>query len=99
MLFKGLYLSGFALPHGPDSRYFWSRHPRSEQGGRLKDIGVSNAVMVITFLALAGLIFPLNGAISRSDLPAVTRVSGMMLSSLIPLIFFIKRFVKYRFKK
>lgn len=69
------------------------------KGVRRKDIGVSNAVMIITFLVLAGLVFPLSSAISRSDIPAVLRVSVMMLSSLIPLIFFIKRFAKYRLKK
>jgi hypothetical protein len=69
------------------------------KGVRRKDIGVSNAVMIVTFLALVGLIVPLNGAISRADTPSIYRVGFMMLISLISLILFIKRFINYRLDK
>jgi hypothetical protein len=58
---------------------------------------ISNAVMVLTFLILLGLIFPLTGSIERGDNSALIRVLIMMASSLISFIFFVKRFINDRF--
>ncbi|PWE00355.1 hypothetical protein [Marinilabilia rubra] len=60
--------------------------------------GISNAVMVITFMILLGLIFPLKGSIERGDTPALLRVLTMMVVSLISFIFFLKRFINDRIK-
>jgi hypothetical protein len=58
---------------------------------------ISNMVMVLTFLILVGLIFPLTGSIERGDTPALIRVIIMMTASLISLIFLVKRFINDRF--
>ncbi len=58
---------------------------------------ISNTVMVLTFLVLIGLIFPLRGAIDRGDTPSLIRVIIMMSASLISLFFLAKRFINDRF--
>jgi peptidoglycan/LPS O-acetylase OafA/YrhL len=58
---------------------------------------ISNTVMVLTFLILVGLIFPLTGSIERGDTPALIRVIIMMAASLFSFIFFVKRFINDRF--
>ncbi|WP_291858203.1 hypothetical protein [Marinilabilia sp.] len=60
--------------------------------------GISNAVMVLTFLILAGLVFPLTGSLERGDTPALIRVLIMMVTSLIVLIFFVRRFINDRIR-
>jgi len=59
----------------------------------------SHIAVVLTFLVLLGLIKPLMGSLAREDTIAITRVSIMILSSLIALIYFIKSFIAARSKK
>lgn len=61
--------------------------------------GISNTVMVLTFLILIGLIFPLKGSMERNDIPALLRVSTMMVASLISLVYFVKRFINDRIRE
>ncbi len=68
------------------------------KGVRKRRKAITTSVMILTFLVLIGLIFPLSGAISRSDLPAIIRVSIMMFASLVSLIFLVKRFIDARIK-
>lgn len=66
------------------------------KGVRERKKAITSAVMILTFLVLVGLIFPLSGSISRADTPAIIRVSIMMLASLVSLIFLVKRFFDAR---
>ena len=59
---------------------------------------ISHLAVLATFICLLGLFMPLNGAIERGDNLAVARVSSMIASSVIALIFFIKSFIKARRK-
>ena len=68
------------------------------KGVKLYYRGIANAVMILTFLVLAGLLIPLKGAIERNDTTALIQVIIMMVASLISLVFFIRRFVNTRLK-
>jgi uncharacterized membrane protein len=53
---------------------------------------IAHIAIVVTLLALLGLVMPLKAAISRSDNMAALRVGVMLLSSLVAMIYFIKSF-------
>ena len=59
---------------------------------------IAHIAVLATFVCLVGLFMPLNGAIERGNDVAVGRVSAMIASSLIALIFFIKSFIEARRK-
>ena len=59
---------------------------------------IAHLAVLATFICLIGLFMPLNGAIERENDLAVIRVSAMIASSLIALIFFIKSFIEARRK-
>lgn len=57
---------------------------------------IAHIAVLATFICIVGLFMPLNGAIDRDDDMAIARVSAMILSGLIALIFFIKSFIDNR---
>jgi hypothetical protein len=57
---------------------------------------LAHIAVLITFLILFGLIKPLTGAIGRSDALGTVRVSIMIVTSAIAMIFFIKSFIDAR---
>ena len=59
---------------------------------------IAHLAVLATFICLIGLFMPLNGAIERGNDLAVGRVSAMIVSSVIALIFFIKSFIEARRK-
>ena len=59
---------------------------------------IAHLAVLATFICLIGLFMPLNGAIERGNDFAVGRVSAMIASSVIALIFFIKSFIEARRK-
>ena len=60
---------------------------------------VSHIAVILTFVALIGLIKPLTGAIGRSDTAAMIRVLVMILSTTIAMVFFVKSFINVRKKR
>jgi hypothetical protein len=59
---------------------------------------IAHLAVLATFICLVGLFMPLNGAIERENDIAVIRVSTMIASSVIAIIFFIKSFIEARRK-
>ncbi len=59
---------------------------------------IAHLAVLATFICLVGLFMPLNGAIERGNDIAVIRVSTMIASSVIAIIFFIKSFIEARRK-
>jgi hypothetical protein len=57
---------------------------------------VAHIAVLLTLLVLGGLVKPLTGAIGREDCMAAVRVSVMIVSTLVALVFFIKSFVDVR---
>lgn len=57
---------------------------------------VAHIAVLLTLLILGGLVKPLTAAIGRSDPVAIARVSVMILSTIVALVFFIKSFVDVR---
>ncbi len=59
---------------------------------------IAHIAVLATFVCLVGLFMPLNGAIERGNDVAVGRVSAMIASSVVALIFFIRSFIEARRK-
>jgi hypothetical protein len=57
---------------------------------------VAHMAVLLTLLILGGLVKPLIAAIGREDSMAVMRVSVMLVSTVVALIFFIKSFIDVR---
>ena len=57
---------------------------------------VAHIAVLLTLLVLGGLVKPLTAAIGREDGMATMRVSVMIASTLVALVFFIKSFVDVR---
>tara|TARA_B100001173_G_scaffold82281_1_gene70301 strand:- start:50 stop:394 length:345 start_codon:yes stop_codon:yes gene_type:complete len=60
---------------------------------------VAHIVVLLTFLILGGLVKPLMSTLEIGNTMGITRVSLMMLSTLMALIVFIKSFIANRSKK
>ena len=60
---------------------------------------VAHIVVLLTFLILGGLVKPLMSTLESGNTMGITRVSLMMLSTLMALIAFIKSFIANRSKK
>ncbi len=60
---------------------------------------VAHLSVVLTFVILIGLLMPLIGAIGRCDRGSVLRVSVMIISSLVAMVFFVKSFIDARRRK
>ncbi len=66
------------------------------KGVKKEDKIVAHIAVLLTLLILGGLVKPLTAAMGREDGLAIMRVSVMMLSTLVSLVFFIKSFVDVR---
>jgi len=60
---------------------------------------IAHVAVVLTLLAVLGLIKPLTGAISRDDSIAIIRVGIMMSTSILAMIVFIQGFIRNRKEK
>ena len=60
---------------------------------------IAHIVVLLTFLILGGLVKPLMSTLESSNTMGITRVTLMMLSTLMALIVFIKSFIANRSKK
>ena len=65
-------------------------------GIKRENKNIAHIAVVLTLLALLGLIKPLLGAMSREDFIAVMRVSIMILTGVLALVTFIKSFIRNR---
>tara|TARA_B100000073_G_C23369356_1_gene426278 strand:+ start:219 stop:566 length:348 start_codon:yes stop_codon:yes gene_type:complete len=59
---------------------------------------ISHIAVLLTLLAIGGLSMALKGSMDRSDDMAIIRVSIMMITSVIAMIFFVKSFIDARKK-
>ena len=57
---------------------------------------VAHIAVLLTLLILGGLVKPLTAALGREDGLAIARVSVMIISTVVALVFFIKSFVDVR---
>lgn len=57
---------------------------------------IAHIAVLLTLLILLGLAMPLKGALGREDSAAIGRVTIMLLSTLLALVFFIKSFIDVR---
>ena len=57
---------------------------------------VAHIAVLLTLLILGGLAKPLAAAIDREDGVAIARVSVMIISTIVALVFFIKSFIDVR---
>jgi hypothetical protein len=57
---------------------------------------VAHIAVLLTLLILGGLVKPLMASIGRGDCLAIMRVSVMIVSTIIALVFFIKSFIDVR---
>ena len=57
---------------------------------------IAHIAVLATFICIVGLFMPLKGAIERGNDMAIVRVTAMILSGLVALIFFIKSFIDNR---
>ena len=60
---------------------------------------IAHIVVLLTFLILGGLVKPLMSTLESGNTMGTTRVTLMMLSTLMALIVFIKSFIANRSKK
>ena len=60
---------------------------------------IAHVAVLLTLLILFGLAMPLLGAIKRSDFYALIRVSFMMVTTLLAMVFFVRSFINARRKK
>ncbi|MEM8999559.1 MAG: hypothetical protein AAGB24_04780 [Bacteroidota bacterium] len=57
---------------------------------------MAHIAVVLTLLVLIGLVKPLTGAIARNDFLAVARVTIMLVSTAVAMVFFVKSFIDAR---
>ena len=60
---------------------------------------IAHIAVLLTFIILLGLIMPLLGAVQRSDVGALLRVSTMLITTVFAMIGFIQSFKKARKNK
>ena len=60
---------------------------------------IAHIAVLLTFIILLGLIMPLFGAVQRSDVGALVRVSTMLVTTVFAMIGFIQSFKKARQNK
>ena len=56
----------------------------------------AHLAVLLTLLVIFGLIKPLLGSVERKDYPAIVRVSIMLLSSILAMVYFVKSFIETR---
>lgn len=64
-----------------------------------EDKVMSHIVVVLTFLIMLALIMPLKGAFGRENTMAIVRISGMILSCIYAMVYFIRSFKAARLNK
>jgi uncharacterized RDD family membrane protein YckC len=57
---------------------------------------IAHIAVVITLLIAIGLVRPLTGAFGRNDAGAIFRVSLMLISSVVAMVYFVKSFIRAR---
>jgi len=57
---------------------------------------IAHVAVLLTLLILVALVMPLNGAIKRGDDMAIMRVTVMMASTVLAMVFFVKSFIDAR---
>ena len=60
---------------------------------------IAHIAVTLTLVILFGLAMPLLGAIGRSDTYAILRVSVMVITTVISMVFFVKSFIEARKSK
>ncbi|MEM6688415.1 MAG: hypothetical protein AAF664_03245 [Planctomycetota bacterium] len=68
-------------------------------GVRRNNKAIAHIAVLLTLVILLGLVMPLKGAFDREDSAAIGRVTIMLLSTLLALVFFIKSFIDVRRSK
>ncbi len=66
------------------------------RGVKKEDKIIAHIAVLLTLLILGGLVKPLTAAIGREDGLAIARVSVMIVSTIVSLVFFIKSFIEVR---
>ncbi len=57
---------------------------------------IAHIVVTLTLVVLIGLIKPLLGALDRNDTLAIIRVTTMILTTVMAMVFFVKSFIDAR---
>lgn len=57
---------------------------------------IAHVAVLLTLIILGGLVTPLRGAIGRNDSMAIMRVSIMIISTVLAMVFFVKSFIDAR---
>ena len=60
---------------------------------------IAHIAVTLTLVILFGLAMPLLGAIGRSDAYAILRVSVMVITTVVSMVFFVKSFIEARKNK
>ena len=60
---------------------------------------IAHIAVTLTLVILFGLAMPLLGAIGRSDTYAILRVSVMVVTTVVSMVFFVKSFIEARKNK
>ena len=66
------------------------------KGVKKEDKIIAHIAVLLTLLILGGLVKPLTAAIGREDSLAIARVSVMIVSTIVSLVFFVKSFIDVR---
>tara|TARA_B100000963_G_C22314756_1_gene531633 strand:+ start:302 stop:673 length:372 start_codon:yes stop_codon:yes gene_type:complete len=57
---------------------------------------IAHIAVTLTLIILFGMAMPLLGAIGRSDTYAILRVSVMVITTVVSMVFFVKSFIEAR---
>lgn len=66
------------------------------KGVKAENKVIAHIAVLLTLVVLGGLVKPFLGALGRDDSGAVIRVSIMILSTVLAMIFFVKSFIDAR---
>lgn len=66
------------------------------RGIRNENKVLAHIAVLFTLVIMAGLSMPLMGAIERADFAAVSRISVMLLTTIVAIVFFVKSFIDAR---
>lgn len=66
------------------------------KGLKNENKAIAHIAVLLTLLILVGLIKPLMGSFNRADSGAVIRITIMILSTVLAMVFFVKSFIDAR---